>query len=130
MYSARYLSICTALFILVMVWGCSTEVDTENFIVDLIEQDGDNERRSRLYVLGDKYRIEIGSGEDQVVLLVDKEIGQARIVSGREQVLGIGPGALWSFSQDSHLFFNMYFETSVKNRPEGERFILRYVHHF
>ena len=51
-------------------------------------------------------------------------------VSGREQVLGIGPGALWSFSQDSHLFFNMYFETSVKNRPEGERFILRYVHHF
>jgi len=51
-------------------------------------------------------------------------------ISGREQVLGIGPGLLWSFSQDSHLFFNAYFETSVKNRPEGERMILRYVHHF
>ncbi|UCD50063.1 MAG: transporter [Phycisphaerales bacterium] len=51
-------------------------------------------------------------------------------VGNREQVLGIGPGGMWSFSQDSHLFFNAYFETETKYRPEGERFILRYVHHF
>ncbi len=49
---------------------------------------------------------------------------------GREQVLGIGPGALYSFSQDTHLFFNMYFETSAQYRPEGERFNVRLVHHF
>jgi anthranilate 1,2-dioxygenase (deaminating, decarboxylating) large subunit len=47
-----------------------------------------------------------------------------------ESVLAIGPGALWSFSQHSHLFFNAYFETEAKYRPEGERFVLRYVHHF
>jgi len=51
-------------------------------------------------------------------------------VSGREQVLGIGPGALYSFSQNDHLFFNAYWETNVKNRPEGERFQVRWVHHF
>jgi len=51
-------------------------------------------------------------------------------VSGREQVLGIGPGVLWSLSQNDHLFFNAYFETSVKNRPEGDRFQVRWVHHF
>ncbi len=51
-------------------------------------------------------------------------------VSGREQVLAIGPGALWSFSQDTHLFFNAYFESHVHSRPEGERFVLRLVHHF
>ncbi len=51
-------------------------------------------------------------------------------VSGREQVLGIGPGAMYSFSQNDHLFFNAYFETSVKNRPEGDRFQVRWVHHF
>jgi anthranilate 1,2-dioxygenase (deaminating, decarboxylating) large subunit len=51
-------------------------------------------------------------------------------VGTREQVLGIGPGALWSFSQDTHLFFNLYFETDTKYRPEGERFVLRCVHHF
>ncbi|MBN1361961.1 MAG: transporter [Sedimentisphaerales bacterium] len=48
----------------------------------------------------------------------------------KEQVLGIGPGALYSFSKDTHLFFNMYFETSAENRSEGERFNVRLVHHF
>ncbi len=48
----------------------------------------------------------------------------------KEQVVGIGPGALYSFSQDTHLFFNAYFETSVQNRTDGERFVLRLVHHF
>ena len=51
-------------------------------------------------------------------------------VSGREQVLGIGPGAMWSFSQETHLFFNAYFESHVHSRPEGDRFTLRLVHHF
>jgi hypothetical protein len=47
-----------------------------------------------------------------------------------EQVFAIGPGALWSFSQNSHLFLNGYFETGARDRPEGEKFILRFVHHF
>ena len=51
-------------------------------------------------------------------------------VGGLEEVLAIGPGALWSFSQHTHLFFNAYFETDTELRPEGERFWLRFVHHF
>jgi len=51
-------------------------------------------------------------------------------VSGRERVLAVGPGLLWHLSRDSHLFFNAYFETAVENRTEGERFTLRFVHHF
>jgi hypothetical protein len=49
---------------------------------------------------------------------------------GREQVLGMGPGALYSFSQNSHLFFNAYFESQARYRPEGEKFVLRFVQHF
>lgn len=49
---------------------------------------------------------------------------------GREQVLAIGPGALLSFSQDTHLFVNAYFESNAEQRPEGERYLLRLVHHF
>ncbi len=51
-------------------------------------------------------------------------------VPGREQVLAVGPGALWHLSRDSHLFFNAYFESQARLRPEGDRFVLRYVHHF
>ena len=47
-----------------------------------------------------------------------------------ERVFAFGPGALWSFSQNSHLFLNAYFETQAKYRPEGERLVLRFVHHF
>ena len=50
--------------------------------------------------------------------------------SGREKVLAIGPGALLGFSQNTHLFLNAYFETKAAYHPEGERFVVRLVHHF
>lgn len=51
-------------------------------------------------------------------------------VSGREKVFAVGPGLVWHANQDNHLFFNAYFESSATNRPEGERYTLRFVHHF
>ena len=48
----------------------------------------------------------------------------------KEQVVALGPGALWSFNADNHLFVNVYVEMEAQNRPEGERFGIRYVHHF
>ena len=46
-----------------------------------------------------------------------------------EQVFGIGPGAIYSFSQQTHLFVNAYLESGAENRPEGQRFNVRLVHH-
>lgn len=51
-------------------------------------------------------------------------------VPDKEHVVALGPGALWSFSQNSHLFANLYFEADARDRPEGQRFVLRFVHHF
>jgi hypothetical protein len=47
-----------------------------------------------------------------------------------ERVLGLGPGALYSFSQNDHVFFNAYFESEANSRPEGMRFNFRWTHHF
>jgi hypothetical protein len=62
--------------------------------------------------------------------LTDPEVDGVEVSDAKEEVFGIGPGALWHISPDTHLFFNAYFETSAENRPEGERFVLRLVHHF
>ena len=44
--------------------------------------------------------------------------------------MAIGPGAIYSFSPQDHLMFNAYFEVYARNRPQGTRMVLRYVHHF
>ncbi|MCP4454800.1 MAG: phenol degradation protein meta [Planctomycetes bacterium] len=50
--------------------------------------------------------------------------------TGREQVFGIGPGALYSMSSETHMFFNAYFESHVRYRGQGSRYTFRLVHHF
>ena len=60
----------------------------------------------------------------------DSKVNGNGIDGKKEQVFAIGPGALWSFNQNNHLFANVYFEMDAQSRPEGERFGVRYVHHF
>jgi anthranilate 1,2-dioxygenase (deaminating, decarboxylating) large subunit len=60
----------------------------------------------------------------------DTEVNGDKQKSMEEKVFAIGPGAVWHFSQDTHLFLNAYFETDAESRPEGERFNMRFVHHF
>ena len=60
----------------------------------------------------------------------NNEVDGNGVPDSREQVLGIGPGGLLSFSQDDHIFVNLYFETKVENRPEGMNLVLRWTHHF
>ena len=48
----------------------------------------------------------------------------------KERVWAAGPGMLYSFSQDNHLFLNAYIETAAENRPRGTRLSARWVSHF
>jgi hypothetical protein len=60
----------------------------------------------------------------------DTQADGENIAGTKEQVLGIGPGLLFSLSQDTHFFLNVYFETAVENRTQGQRYLLRWVQHF
>lgn len=62
--------------------------------------------------------------------ITDTQVDGKDVEGRREQVWAIGPGAMYSFSQDDHLFANAYFEQDVKNRPDGSRVQVRFVHHF
>ncbi|MCD6582851.1 MAG: transporter [Desulfuromusa sp.] len=63
-----------------------------------------------------------------------KQIGDSEMdgqsVDGREKVFAVGPGLIWHANQDNHIFFNSYFESDAAYRTEGERYTLRFVHHF
>lgn len=40
-------------------------------------------------------------------------------VDGKEKVFAVGPGLVWHFNQDQHLFANAYKETSADYRARG-----------
>lgn len=75
-------------------------------------------------------RLRLGLNAYYLKQLTETEANGVDRSDSKEQVLGIGPGGVYHFSPDNHIFVNLYFESAAENRTEGERFNVRWVHHF
>jgi hypothetical protein len=61
---------------------------------------------------------------------VSDSLSNGMVVPGRrEQVIALGPGALWTFGKEA-LWFNVYAEFAVRNRFENDVFQVRWAHAF
>jgi len=75
-------------------------------------------------------RLRLGINGYYLKQITDTEVDGKDRSDREQQVFAIGPGAVYHFSRDNHLFLNTYFETSAENQPEGFRVNVRWVHHF
>lgn len=76
------------------------------------------------------HQLRVGINGYYLKQITDDQVNGNDISNSKEQVLGIGPGMLYSFSKDNHVFVNTYWETLAEDRPEGFRAVVRWTHHF
>ena len=75
-------------------------------------------------------RLRLGVNGYYLKQINDTQVNGVDVPNTKEEVFAIGPGAVYHFSKDVHLFVNAYFETMAEHRPKGERVNVRLVYHF
>jgi hypothetical protein len=62
--------------------------------------------------------------------ITDTRVDGEAVKGRKEKVWAAGPGLLYGLNADNIIFVNSYFEHGAQNRAEGNRLVVRLVHHF
>ena len=80
------------------------------------------------YAVLDNFRL--GVGGYYLKGLQDDKVSGTKVPESKEQVLAVGPTALYSFNPGLHLVAKVQFETEVENRPQGIFSWLKLIYSF
>jgi hypothetical protein len=74
-------------------------------------------------------RLRIGAAGYYLKGVTDPKIGDKSIRDSREQIGAIGPG-LWVQTGPLEIYMHAFFEMGAENRPQGSRYVIRFVRIF
>ena len=80
------------------------------------------------YMIVDNFRL--GVCGYYLIGLQDDELDGDKVSDSKEQVLAVGPSAMYSFNPGLHLIAKVQFETMAENRPEGTKGWLKVIYSF
>jgi hypothetical protein len=116
------------------LWNDSNDDPNRNFVAGLAAKETQAGQAVHFNFATDyeviSHHLRLGLNGYYLKQITDTTADGRDLPGRREQVFGLGPGAVYHFSPNNHLFLNTYFETLAENRPEGFRLNLRWVHHF
>ena len=72
----------------------------------------------------------VGIGGYWLRQFTDTEIDGHPVSGRRERVWALGAGFAYAWAPNPSIILNAYVERGARNRAQGNRFVLRYVHHF
>ncbi len=104
------------------------DIHTENSDNDLKTGDQFHLDYNAGYMIVDNFRL--GVCGYYLIGLQDDEVDGSKVSDSKEQVLAVGPSAMYSFNQGLHLIAKVQFETMAENRPEGTKGWLKLIYSF
>ncbi|MEA1927479.1 MAG: transporter, partial [Candidatus Auribacterota bacterium] len=80
------------------------------------------------YMIVDNFRV--GVCGYYLIGVQEDEVDGSKMSDSEEQVLAVGPSAMYSFNPGLHLIAKVQFETLAENRPEGTKGWLKVIYSF
>ncbi len=72
--------------ILLMVFGCHRNPAVESFTADMVQEVNNQRVEGKLFVKGNKYRMDIKEGEAEISILVNRESGKHKVIMHSRKV--------------------------------------------